>query len=299
MDADDAAPLLRDQTIDINGLERAYHLKLPESPENNPLVIILHGHTGSHDQTIGDESGKSPMKLWLNLAEEEDFVVAVPNGTLGPEDTRGWNDCRSDSDRNPDSDDVLFLSQLIDELTTEYNLNSQRVYVAGLSNGAAMAMRLAQEIPTKLAAIACIVNNLPLNSKCTDSTTPISVLYMNGTADPLIPYEGGQVASNGGQVQSTDRSIAYWIERNGTDQTAVVEELADVDKDDGSSISKFTYPNGSDNTEVVLYRVMGGGHTSPSLVERYSSLYKVVVGSQNGDIEMSSAVWDFFESKSR
>ena len=73
--------------------------------------------------------------------------------------SRGWNDCRNDAPGNPDTDDVAFLSQLIDKIKAEYNHDNDRVYVAGVSNGASMAIRLAQEIPEKIASL-CLDSNL-------------------------------------------------------------------------------------------------------------------------------------------
>ncbi|MFK8163841.1 MAG: PHB depolymerase family esterase [Lewinella sp.] len=288
-----------DQKININGLEREYHIQTPPEPAGKPLVILLHGHGGSSDQSIGAGVGKAVQKTWLDLAEDEDFTVIVPNGTLGPEDTRGWNDCRNDAPGNPETDDVAFISQLIDNTLVEFNYDSDRIYIAGVSNGASMSIRLAQEIPEKIAAFASIVNSMPGNSECPVSDVPLSVLFMNGTADPLVPYEGGQIASNRGLVQSTTASVAYWVARNNTDTQPIVQDFDDRDPDDGSTVKKYHYLNGTNNTEVVLYEVIGGGHTEPSLVERYGNLYLAIVGTQNGDIEMAEEVWDFFRGKTR
>lgn len=100
-------------------------------------------------------------------------------------------------------------------------------------------------------------------------------------------------------VKSTDESIRYWVERNQTDSQPIVEILEDIDPNDGSTVEKFIYDNGANNSQVVLYKVIGGGHTEPSLIEKYSQLYLNVVGGQNHDIEMAAEVWKFFEDKSK
>jgi len=46
------------------------------------------------------------------------------------------------------------------------------------------------------------------------------------------------------------------------------------------------------------YEVVNGGHTEPSIQERYSNLYKLIVGNQNGDIEMAQEIWGFFRALS-
>ena len=288
-----------DQKITINGLEREYHIQTPPDPAGKPLVILLHGHGGSADQSIGAEFSKAPQKVWLDLADEQGFSVIVPNGSISPDNARGWNDCRSDAPTNPDTEDVAFISELIDQTSAEFNFDLGRVYVAGVSNGATMASRLVQEIPEKIAAFASIINSMPANSECQDSNVPVSALFMNGTDDPLVPYEGGQIGSDRGEVQSTAASVAYWVARNNTDTQPIEQDFDDLDTDDGSTVKKYTYLNGADNTEVVLYEVNGGGHTEPSLEERYGSLYLAIVGTQNGDIEMTEEIWAFFRTKSK
>lgn len=173
-----------DETIFIDGLQRNYHIQFPEDAENKPLVVLLHGHGGSSDQSIGEGVGKAVQKVWLEVANEQKFIVVVPNGTIGPEGTRGWNDCRTDAVGNPSTDDVLFINNLIEEIAQNYKHDANRVYVAGVSNGASMTYRLVEEIPEKIAAIASIVKTIPANSQCMESDEPISALYMNGTLDP-------------------------------------------------------------------------------------------------------------------
>ena len=152
---------------------------------------MLHGHGGSSNQSIGLNLTKAPQKVWLNLAEDNDFIVIAPNGVIGPDGKRGWNDCRSDDISNPDTDDVKFINELINKIQQEFNHNDKRVYVSGVSNGASMSIRLAQEIPEKITAFASIVSQMPVNSECVDSNVPISALFMNGTDDPFVPYVGG------------------------------------------------------------------------------------------------------------
>lgn len=162
-----------------------------------------------------------------------------------------------------------------------------------------MAQRLVEEIPSKIAAFASIVNNRAANSICIENSEPISALFMNGTQDLFVPYGGGQILSNRGLVISTDESINYWINRNQTDTTPLIENLIDINIGDNSNVQKFTYNNGINATEVVLYKINGGGHTEPSLVEKYSETYLAIVGEQNEDIEMAEEVWRFFRDKSK
>ncbi len=301
IDTDDVSVLqkglIENITIDISGVEREYHLYIPDNYENAPIVTLLHGHSGSSDQIIGLNNTKAPFKVWLTIAEEENIILIIPNGLVGSSTHQGWNDCREEADGNPTSDDVSFINTLIDTTISKYNSNAEKVFVNGISNGGHMTYRLAQEIPEKITAFAAVVASKPVNSTCTDSTTPISALIMNGTDDPLVPYEGGQVNGDRGIVYSTEETVAYWVNRNNTNTTPVTTTFTDNNTSDNSTVTKEVYANGTNNTEVVFYKVTGGGHTEPSILERYGALYKLIVKEQNGDIEMAREIWDFFKTK--
>ncbi len=291
--------LLVNRIISTSGMERTYHLYVPPKPTNAAVVVVLHGHGGSSNQVLGLGGTKTPYKLWLDIAERENLILAIPNGELGSENKRGWNDCRTDAPTNPRTNDVAFVEDLLNFIESTYNSNSQKVYVIGTSNGGQFAIRLAHEIPERITAFASVVASNAANSVCPDATTPVSALFMNGTADPITPYNGGAIASNRGEVVATAAAVAYWVERNNTNATPEVTNLPNVDRRDKSTVTKYLYKNGDNNTQVVLYKVTNGGHTEPSKTERYSRLFKVVVGNQNGDIEMVDEVWEFFKGKSR
>lgn len=287
----------KNQTIDISGTSRNYHLYLPKNATNAPMVILLHGNRSSNDELLGFTNAKAPYKVWEKIAAQENIILIAPNGTDGSNNHRGWNDCRSDSEGNPVANDVLFIENLIDVVSNEQNANDSRVFVVGTSNGGQMAMRLAQEIPEKLSAFAAIIASNPVNSQCPNSTVPISALFMNGTDDPINPFEGGAMAGNRGEVFSAQATIDYWVNRNQTDTNAIVTDFTDTDTSDDTTVKKQLYANGVNTTEVAFYEVIGGGHTEPSIEERYSDLFKLVVKAQNGDIEMASEVWNFFNTK--
>ncbi len=162
-----------------------------------------------------------------------------------------------------------------------------------------MAMRLAEEMPDRIAAIGLIAASMPAHSECIAATTPVSALFMHGTNDPFAPYEGGPMVSDRGEILSIDESVAYWVARNGTDVDPVIETLTDSDPDEGSTVETARYSNGTNGTEVMRYKVIEGGHTEPSIQERYSNLVKSVLKEQNGDIEMAEEVWAFFATQSK
>lgn len=289
--------LLENQTITISGLSRGYHLYVPQNYINAPIVFLFHGNRSSNDLILGlgiNGTIKAPYKIWLTIATQENVILVVPKGI-----NNGWNDCRSDANGNPNSNDVEFTNELIDFVADIYQANASKVFAVGTSNGGHMVMRLAQEIPDKLNAFAAIVAANPINSQCANSTVPISALFMNGTEDLILPDEGGAMAEERGEVFSAQETIEYWVDRNETDMTPIVTDLLDTNIEDNSTVKKHLYINGTNNTEVAFYQIIGGGHTEPSISERYTNLFLETanLGNQNGDIEMATEVWEFFKNK--
>ena len=290
--------LLKKQTITVGGIDRNYHLYVPNKPLNAPVVFLFHGNGGSYDDMLGFTGVKAPYKVWLDIANQENLIVVVPNGTMGGNNKRGWNDCRN-LDSNPDSDDVLFISELIGLIIHQYEADASRIYVNGTSNGGHIAFRLAQEIPGKITAFAAVAASKAAESACVESDAAISALFMNGTGDPIMPYDGGEMALDRGSMLSTEASVTYWVNRNQADTEPEITKFPDTDPDDQSTVTRYIYRNGQNNTEVALYKVVGGGHVEPGISERYGSIWLSIVGHQNGDIEMANEVWDFFKTKTK
>jgi len=277
-----------------NNIDRNYHLVLPQNRNDAPIVLVLHGQSGSSDQILGLNGITSPHKLWRDIAREENLILVVPDGLLGLTNKQSWNDCRNDAQILPDVNDVQFLDDLIEHIKMTYSSQNANVFAVGISNGGLMTMRLANEIPDKLTAMAIIIASKPANSECVESSIPVPVLFMNGTEDNLMPYFGGSIIANRGEVLSTPDTINYWVDRNQAQTTPTVTTLADIDKSDDSSGTRYSYRNLTGKIVVEHYEITNGGHTGPSKTERYGPIYSAIVGNQNGDIEMVDEVWKFF-----
>jgi polyhydroxybutyrate depolymerase len=118
---------------------------------------------------------------------------------------------------------------------------------------------------------------------------------MNGTEDPLVPWDGGKVKflwKEMGEVVSTENSVRFWVEHNKCFEDPVTEILPDVDDEDESRVKKITYKNKETNLEVVLYAIVGGGHNIPGGNTPDLSLF---IGSKNNDINAAEVIWEFFK----
>jgi polyhydroxybutyrate depolymerase len=279
------------ETIDIGGMARSYLTQFPET-KSAPLVIVLHGNT----QTGADMRTRTS---WSLVASRERFGLIYPDGL-----NRAWADLRPDfrrAGRPPPAgtDDVAFIVRLIEKHVAEGAADPKRVYITGLSNGGAMTMTLVCARPELFAAAASVIMNLTDESAaaCRPSQ-PVPVLMMNGTADPLVPFEGGKGASHYAVdgFWSTSATLAFWRRVNGCKtEDAAVTDLGDRDPDDQSTVTRIESdcPQARD---VVLYRVNGGGHRMPGAFSdaRFPRIATAFLGPQNHDIDGAETIWAFF-----
>jgi polyhydroxybutyrate depolymerase len=278
----------------FDGLNRTYKIHIPATlPEgfSPALVFALHGGLGT-----GDGMERSLTLGGFNsLSDENNFIVVYPDGI-----ERNWNDGRtntSDPAHEQNIDDVGFLTALVENLTIEFNIDKNRVYFTGISNGAMMSYRMALELPDKIAAIAPVAGAIPIDILPQEpSFIPVSVCVISGTADPLVPWEGGTVGFKRkprGIVISVPDSVMFWVNNNNCNNTSEIDLLPDISPNDKTRVYLHKYSNGNNNSEVFLYEIQNGGHTWPG---GYQYLSKMLVGTTCRDIDANQVIWDFFQS---
>ncbi|MEH2490678.1 alpha/beta hydrolase family esterase [Bradyrhizobium sp. AZCC 2230] len=286
-----AAPAASADTIDVNGTMRSYTVQLP-AKKPAPLVIVLHGKTQRGADMI-------TRTAWPQVAKREGLAVVFPDGL-----NHAWTDARTKAGpelRGPPAgtDDVAFIAKLVEKLVADGTADAKRVYVTGVSNGGAMVMTLVCARADLFVAGASVIMNLTDETAVTcHPSRPLPMLIMNGTADPLIPYEGGRgssyFAADG--FWSTEKTVAFWRELNGCESDdASVTDLPDKAPNDQSTVTRITSrcPAGLD---VLLYRVNGGGHRMPGFAPdaRFPKVATGLLGPQNGDIDGAETIWAFF-----
>jgi polyhydroxybutyrate depolymerase len=251
------------------GLNRNYLLYVPAEPSAEPLpvVFVLHGFTQTA-QGIMTYSG------FNEIAEREGFIAVYPNGV-----NLAWN---VGFGGGSSADDVGFLSALIDTLAQHYPVDLARVYSCGMSNGGFMSHRLACELSDRIAAIAGVTGTM--SSATFDDCSPerpVPVLQIHGTADLIVNYNGAV------GIKSVDETLAFWRAHNDCPPTALFEALPDI-VNEGSTVERYTYGPCEEESEVMLLKVLNGGHTWPGS-NGLSGL-----GNTNRDISASEEIWDFF-----
>ncbi len=286
--------------ITVKNLQRRYAIYIPKNPPTSPMALVfeLHGGGVYIEDLTGESGHKSPYKLWMDLADKEKFIVVYPQGLDGTYSKPSWNDCRKNAQINSNADDVFFISKLIEEISSTYKIDQDRIFISGTSNGGLMALRVAIELPEKISAVAVTAAAMPDKSKCKDPQKPLSVMFINATSDNYLPYDGSFLSNppnpKHGSVYSVKKSVQIWQKLNQTNPKPDIYNFADIDPNDGSVVTRYIYTNPNNKTSVVLYKITGGGHLAPSIKERYSAFYEKYMGKQNHDIEMTTEVWNFF-----
>jgi polyhydroxybutyrate depolymerase len=263
-------------TIVSSGQKRHYLLYIPKSynrAKPTPLVITLH-------TSMSWDSAAMAISRWNSVADENGFLVVYPEGTgLGP---KPWEMAGSETpSRMPD---VLFVAELIDSLGASYSIDKTRIYANGMSNGGGMAFVLSCTLPDRIAAVGMVSAGLdPGWDWCTDHT-PVPVIAFHGTADPVVPYNGGPSKLGGGTFPNVPEFFAKWSRRNQCGPNPIESVVA-------TDVMRLQYAGCANDGEVVLYTIKGEGHQWPGggriAAER-------MVGPYSHSIDATRQMWAFF-----
>jgi len=281
---------LAEHALDIDGLDRRFSVYRPDRPlESTAAVIMLHGSRGS-----GKRIRRGSDYGFDLLADRHGFIVVYPEGY-----ERHWNDCRASARyqaKLSNVDDVTFMRELIAFIVAEYAVDPGRVFAAGLSNGGQMAYRLALEAPDLVRGVGVIAAGMPTetNMSCERAGKAVPVMIINGTDDPINPFDGGEVTLLGpigsrGDVKSAQASVQYWADLAGYTTAPFFHRYPDNDADDNSVAERMVWTmNG--RPEVALVTVDGGGHTIPGP----ALAFPFFLGPVNRDFSAIDEIWRFF-----
>ena len=288
-----ASDLIR-QKLNWQQHERSYWLHLPSDKHmSGPLPVLFHLHGGGG-------TGKGTSKLTYNrfneLADRDGFIVVYPNAVA-----KNWNDGRTENlkPQNKEVDDVGFIAEIIETLKKTYNIDTNRIYTTGMSNGGFMSSRLLCDRPDLFRGGAILTASLSVDyiSQC-NPQNPVAVLVMNGTDDPIVPFAGGDVrlfkkGKGRGKIMSHDDFVAFWKEKNDCKKQGAAIELPDTNKVDGTTVRVTSYKGCRSGGALKIYTINGGGHTWPG-GKQY--LGKRWIGNTSREINACDEIWEFFKS---
>ena len=285
---------------------RAYDIFLPSSygeAPSVPLIVAIHGGGGNKraQRKLTCPGGDLEDSGCLTfVADREGFAVAFPNGTGGRlfRNLRTWNagggrdgfECVSGRACRDGVDDVAYFQAMLDDVAATFQVDASAVYFTGMSNGAAMAHRLACELAGRTAGIAPVggANQLTTLVPCSAST---AVMQIHGDADPCWGYLGGDrscVGGSPGSKSSVVETVNDWARRNGCQEMPEIERIPDS-ASDGTQTTARRYRGCA--KPVVHLLVENGGHTWPG---GYQYFRERRIGKMSRDFSASEMIVSFF-----
>ena len=258
-------------SIFSGGIYRNYRIYIPAAytgTSARPLIFDLHGYTSSalYEQAYSN---------FMPIADTANLIMVYPNGTLSGGQPY-WN-----AGFGGTVNDVAFISDLIDTLFTQYNIDHDMVFSCGMSNGGYMSHTLACELNNRIAAIASVTGSMSTLQQLTCvPNRPVPVMQISGDADGTVVYGGGSGS------MGIDALVTYWVTNNNCNTSATFSTLPNISLIDGCTAEHYVYNSGDLGSTVEKYKIVGGGHTWPG------SPY--IIGVTNKDFSASEKIWLFF-----
>jgi polyhydroxybutyrate depolymerase len=285
-------------SLTVGDKNRDYIAVVPDALEAGaPLWIVLHGSSSSAEH-MRFMTGYQ----FERIAAREGFVVVYADAYK-----QSWHDGRTATRypaRTEGIDDVRFLTELSAAMVAKYNLDPQRVFAFGYSNGGHMLYKVAATSPDSFAGIVVAAANLsePDSSDLPPFPKPIPTMLVAGTKDPLNPYAGGKSGNRGnslGQVKSALATAEFFARLNGVGGPASDANVNSVDGEperslvagsEGRRKSVVLREYGAGSAfPVRLYSVNGGGHVVPATGYRAPR----IMGRSPKNFDAPAAAWDF------
>jgi polyhydroxybutyrate depolymerase len=285
----DAAYAQTEHRLTVDGRERTFIVQRPKATKGKlPVVFVFHGG--------GGRGANMAAAGFQDLVAKEQFLAVYPDGWRG-----NWNDGRNAARiaaQQEGVDDVKFVRAIVEDLAGRHEIDRSRIFATGVSNGGIFSHYLAAKAADLFAAIAPVIGGLAEPVAPTfKPSRPISLLVIQGDADPLVPIDGGPIAGSdrGGRVIATEEMLKKYLDHNGITAAPQVEQLPDLDPHDGTTTEVRRWPPGRDGVRVVYYLVKGGGHTMPGRPGG-GAWRRAFVGQTSRDFDGLKTIWDFFKS---
>jgi len=275
-------------SLEHQNLQRQYIVHLPPSYNGSvsvAVVIVLHGGGGNFKSV----QGFTQMNF---VSNQNDFLAVYPQGIGSTPPGYSWADGRNTAADQAGIDDVGFMSKLIDTLYNDYNIDTNRIYICGFSNGGFMTQRIACETPELFAAIGGLGCSMDTNLIQTcNPNQAVPMTYFSGTADPEVPYNGGAMNNPAvTPIVAVDTAVQFWVKNNNCQTAKPVVNIPDSIPEDSSTVELFKYTDCDCDADFYFYKIINGGHTWPGVpVPQFPQL-----GNTNEDIHASYLLWNFF-----
>ncbi len=265
-----------DESLNVGAQVRGFIIHFPtdyDPTEETPAVIVFHGG-GSNKEVMAN------ITDMRRTADENNFIAVFPNGSQ----FSGVNSFVWNTQLGSNSNDIRFASEIIDFIIENFNVDRQRVYATGYSNGGMMAFSAACDLSDKIAAISSVGGAAQGNANLScNPSHAVPIQQIHGTADRSVSYSSG---GGNGVVRNSE----IFAEKYGCDGGLSSSPLPDLNSDDSSSVIHHIQTGCPNNAQVEYYEIVNGGHTWPGALGAPDSF-----GAVNRDINANNVMWSFFK----
>jgi polyhydroxybutyrate depolymerase len=285
------------ETYPSGTYNRTFEYYIPNSytgSEEVPLLFSFHGLGSTGD-------AQRDLTKFDELAEQEGFIAVFPDATeLDPDDYPEaelppltgaeiqWNLGGESLQYYAGIDDVGFVSDMVAWFGDNYNVDESQIYSTGMSDGALFSYLLAFNLTGTFAAIAPVCGPMPWGFEVLLEPNPTTVILTHGTDDPILAYDG-YGGSGGNVTYSVNETIDFWLDVDEIpSETEPVETVWGPTSSDSTIVTRYVYSGGTAGTEVILFKIDGGGHTWPSGID-YAPEF--AIGKVTTHIDGSALIW--------
>lgn len=262
-------------------LNREYLIYIPESSNDSeklPVVINLHGGSQYAQSYMDYTSDMRP------IADTAKFILIYPQATLDDYGNPTWH-LGAENSKSTSVDDVGYIEHIIEEVSISQNIDLERVYVCGFSNGAYLTYELACLLNDKIAGIGVVGGHMFIDTyNYCSPVHPTPIINIHGTDDF---YDGIST-----YYLSQENSNNYWANYNNTNEIPIISQIENINVDDGSTVELYSWKDGDKGTTVEHYKIIGGGHDWPKINEISSGKE----GYSNGDIDANILIWNYLSN---
>ena len=269
------AQVQQTRTIFYGGEIREYIIYVPSiysSSNTTPLMFNFHGGGGDGQDMIG-------LNDMRPIADTANFIAVYPSGSAG-----AW------MHKVPTTyNDIYFVEAIIDTLNLEFNIDNNRIYACGYSEGGIFSYELACRLSNRIAAVASVSGSMMTDAYRSDPapdgygfpicspTHPTAIMFIPGTIDmnPHSMYSGFAP-----YYMSASEISTYWSIQNNANSSPTIISVPNINTSDGSTVESRVWENGDNCVRVEELKVIGGDHDWPG-------------SSGNMDISASNEIWNF------
>jgi polyhydroxybutyrate depolymerase len=256
------------EKFDFEGKARTYQLYVPPSYRGTsavPVVFNFHGYGSNAVQQMVYGNFKP-------LADRNDFLIVAPDGQGA---RRHFNLTNEKGRQN----DIKMVLTLLDHIEATFCVDRARVFSTGMSDGGAVTSVLACLAPDRFAAFGAVA--VEVHFRGCGGTRPVSIVAFHGTADRIVPFDGGRTAVAGAILGAAPTTMAAWAAHDHCDRAFGEKRL-------GSQVRRRTWSGCDGSSSVVFYIIDGGGHSWPG------SIPIARFGLTTQQIDASETIWVFF-----